>query len=98
MTIYIAGPMSRLPEFNYPMFNHVAKALRDKGYDVRNPAETDSGSTDKPWEFYMRLALQQLLECDEIMLLPGWENSRGACIEERLARELKMTVHKWDSA
>lgn len=90
--VYIAGPMTGLPGFNYPAFHAKAAELRAQGYEVRNPAENDSGSSGKPWEFYMRLALKQLLECDEIYLLPGSHNSRGARIEKNLAEELGMTI------
>lgn len=37
--IYIAGPMSGLPEFNYPAFNRAAAVLRAQGHHVENPAE-----------------------------------------------------------
>ncbi|MDV7194329.1 MULTISPECIES: DUF4406 domain-containing protein [Mycolicibacterium] len=97
MTVYIAGPMSDLPDSNYPAFNAVAKKLRAQGIDVRNPAENDAGSTGGTWEHYMRLGLRQLLECDEIMLLPGWRNSRGARIEHHIACELRMTVTEWSA-
>ena len=98
MTTYIAGPMSGLPDFNYPAFNAAAAQLRAEGVQVINPAESDGGSTGKPWEFYMRLALRGLLECDAIVLLPGWEESRGARIERRLAQDLGMTVTEWVGA
>ncbi|MCV7205284.1 DUF4406 domain-containing protein [Mycolicibacterium peregrinum] len=87
--------MTGIPDFNYPMFNVVAQHLRGLGHKVQNPAENDGGSSDKPWQFYMRLALRQLLDCDEVMLLPGWQNSRGARIEESVARALGMTVREW---
>lgn len=90
--IYIGGPMSGLPEFNDPAFHAKAAELRALGHKVHNPAENDGTSTDKPWAFYMRLALRQLLECDEIHLLPGWRNSRGATIEYSVARELGMWI------
>jgi len=97
MTVYIAGPMSGLPDFNYPAFNAKAAELRDQGYEVRNPAESDGGSSGKPWEFYMRHALLMLLECDEIHFLPGWSESRGASVENFVARVLKMRVSGADA-
>lgn len=39
--IYIAGPMSGLPHFNFPAFYAVAEALRAQGHDVVSPAELD---------------------------------------------------------
>ncbi len=92
MATYLAGPMTGLPEFNYPAFHAKAAELRAQGIDVRNPAENDSGSAGKSWEFYMRLALRMLLECDEIHMLPGWGESRGAQLELFVARMLSMTV------
>ena len=43
--IYIAGPMSGLPEFNFPAFNAVAKHFRDRGWVVFNPAEKEVEKT-----------------------------------------------------
>lgn len=93
--VYIAGPMTGLPEFNYPAFNAVAAQLRSQGCKVVNPAEQDTGSTGKPWEFYMRLGLRGLLECDAMVLLPGWRKSRGARIEHQIACELGMYIWEW---
>lgn len=85
--IYIAGPMTGLPEFNVPAFRAAAVLLRLRGLEVVNPAEL-GGGTDKPWEFYMRQSLKAMLDCDSICLLPGWASSRGATIECRLAQAL----------
>ena len=94
--IYLAGPMSNLPEFNYPAFNAAAKQLRELGFTVENPAENDGGSTGKPWAWYMRRAIKQLVTCDIVVLLPGWEESRGARLERFIAHELGMPVDTLD--
>ena len=95
MTAYIAGPMTGLPEFNYPAFNAVAAELRNSGVDVVSPTELHDGDTSRPYDYYLRLGLKALLDCDEIVLLPGWENSRGARLELAVAEALSMKVTKW---
>lgn len=89
--IYLAGPMTGLPDFNYPAFNREAARLRDLGYDVENPAENPENH-DKRWETYMRLAIPQMLTCDMVAVLPGAALSRGAVVEISLARQLAMPV------
>ena len=37
-------------------------------------------------------AISQLVTCDRIHLLPGWEKSRGANEEKRIAELLGMTI------
>lgn len=40
--VYLSGPMSGLPEFNFPAFHKYAAELRSKGYTVFSPAEKDN--------------------------------------------------------
>lgn len=38
---YLAGPMSNIKAFNFPKFRRIATFLREKGYNICNPAELD---------------------------------------------------------
>lgn len=95
--LYIAGPMTGLPEHNYPAFHAAAAELRAAGYEVESPAEP--GQVEGwAWEDYMRRGLVQMCRCDGVALLPGWHASRGAVIEANLASTLGLrlwTVPMW---
>ena len=40
----------------------------------------------------MRRDLHELMECDVILMLPGWENSRGAIAEHAVATAMSIPV------
>lgn len=58
--IYISGPMSGMPEHNFPAFNAEAARLRALGYDVVNPAELNP-EPEKTWHDCLRTDLMELL-------------------------------------
>ena len=90
--LYLAGPMSGLPEFNHPAFHAAAAELRAAGYTVINPAENGL-DRDAPWLRHMRHDIAQLVTlCDAVATLPGSPESRGAMIEVGLARGLGFPV------
>lgn len=91
--VYLSGPMTGKPGFNYAAFNELAADLRERGYVVLNPAENFGGATDRPREDYMRLDLAHVLEADEVIVLDGWEQSRGATLEVKVALECGIPVY-----
>jgi hypothetical protein len=89
--IYLSGPMTGLPGYNYPAFNAEAGRLRELDYTVENPAENPLPA-DAPWHQWMRDAIRQMLTCDAVALMPGWQVSRGANVEVELAIHLGIAV------
>lgn len=89
--IYIAGPMTGLPDFNFPAFNDMAAILRGLGYHVENPAE--HGVVEgAEWADYLRHDIARLATCEALVLLPGWPWSRGALLEVHIAKALGIQI------
>jgi len=85
--LYLSGPMSGLPDYNKPEFNRVAAKLRAIGHEVANPAEWDGEATEGwTWNDYIARDLTVLLqgEFEGLVMLAGWESSRGAGLEAHL--------------
>lgn len=91
MRTYLAGPMTGYPELNFPLFHAEAKRLRDNGHDVVNPAEINVDPA-KGWTECMRADIAELVKCEAIAMLPGWQQSRGATLEHHIATHLGLVV------
>lgn len=95
MNIYISGPMTGLPDYNYPAFNEAAALMREQGHIVYNPAEYPyDGPLD---QFPLRAAFHEYCGwiCDRaeaILMLPGWSRSKGATAERCLALAIGVKV------
>lgn len=89
--IYISGPMTGIPEWNFPAFNAEAARLRALGYEVVNPVDINP-DPGKAWHDCLREDIVQMLGCDTLALLPGWEMSEGANLELHIAHRVKMRI------
>lgn len=93
MKIYVSGPMTGLPEKNYPAFKRVTTTLRATGHEVYCPSEyKDDGR-----EFVLREGFKEYTSwiCDHaegIFMLSGWEASKGARAEHALAVALELRI------
>ncbi len=101
---YLAGPMTGIPQFNFPAFFAAAEALRNQGFHIISPAEIDDaedagaamksvdgapgsgtcgeGDKAKTWGDFLARDVKLIADtCTGIILLDGWEKSRGARLE-----------------
>lgn len=94
--IYISGPIGKpdVAEANRKVFYAAEDELRAGGAAVFNPCRHIPGHPknmadyDDVWRWYMRQDIRALTQCDAIYMLPGWQNSKGACWEFRIAQML----------
>jgi hypothetical protein len=85
--------MTGLPEHNFPAFHAMANKVRELGYEVLNPADFDNALVDGlTWHQCMKRDIGLVAESDALVVLSGWEKSKGACIEVQLARWLNLPV------
>ena len=102
--LYLAGPMTGIPEYNFPAFAAARNALRAAGFVVYCPAESDIWNgfdprkdkwTPKLGRAAMQRNLTFITDADGIALLtdnPMWLQSRGLIPELALAAYLGLPV------
>lgn len=100
MKIYIVGPMSGIPDWNFPAFDAAEKRWREAGHIPVSPAAIDRlmGIDPKmvvaPEEIpkiiceAMERDLVVIRQVDALALIPGWEFSSGATVEVAYAQYL----------
>jgi len=88
MKVYISGPMSGYTNLNVYAFHAMAARLHAMGYCVANPADVHVDGWQ--WVDYMNCDLAMLRDCDAMIMLPGWEHSKGARIERRYAKRRRI--------
>lgn len=88
--VYISGPMTGYPNYNYPAFFDAEERLRDSGFDVVNPARHEDADLpeDPQWPDFMRVAMRALSRVDMVAVLPRADASRGANCEVAWALDL----------
>lgn len=89
-TLYVAGPMTGYPDYNYKAFDEAERWLRDHGYEVLNP--TSNKPDDPTWDNYMRASIVQVTQADGIAVLRNWQGSAGAVLEVQIAQALRVPV------
>lgn len=101
MKIYLAGPMSietadgydTVPPERVSLFEERAAELIGMDHDVFNPALNDLLFPGLKRAEYLAIDLAELVFCDTVALLPGYEQSAGVCrVELPVALSLGLQV------
>lgn len=108
MKLYLAGPMTGIEQHNVPAFDAAADALRGLCFAVVSPPDItranplpgihgDGSISQAAYQELVRLDLLELLDCDAVAVLPGWDRSKGARLEAAVAIATGMNIYTVES-
>lgn len=81
MKIYIAGPITGIIDYKQK-FMAAEEKVKEMGHIAINPAYLPEGLRD-----YMGICKAMIDQADAIILLDGWEDSKGSCEELTYAHD-----------
>ncbi|OHE63872.1 MAG: hypothetical protein A2001_01540 [Treponema sp. GWC1_61_84] len=90
MKVYISGPATGHPDDNLPAFLDAAHDITAAFHDPIVPHCFVTSVCS--WEAAMRACIRIMMSADAVLVLPGWEKSRGACLEVQIATALSIPV------
>lgn len=90
---YVAGPMTGIPEYNYPAFYQAKDLLLELGLVPVIPPELCPFEEGLNYTDYFKADVEGMLTCQIQVLLPGWTQSPGARAEMTLAAAMRMPTY-----
>jgi len=94
--VYVCGPMAGYPDHNFPAFKQVTKRLRGLGFEVVCPTEVNPVPPTEEvvaggerWIECLICDIKQMLDCEALYILDGWNKSSGATLEMMIAMCLR---------
>lgn len=92
MKTYISGKITGLPyEEVQKNFNEAEELLIGIGMEPVNPLNNGL-PCESTWEKHMIRDIEMLMDCDSVLMLSNWFDSKGARIEKYIAEERGMTI------
>lgn len=103
-TIYLAGKVTGLPQDQViEKFRKKQIELESNGHTVLNPLTLVKNFKEfaeqsvcvpeiKTWEDEMKVCISDMVFCDELHLMPCWQESRGATLERDIALRLNIPI------
>lgn len=97
MNVYISGPVTGNKDYK-EQFGSMSYLLKREGHGAVNPVqimEPVRGVLD--YKTILQADLDLLEGCDAILLLPGWQDSHGACKEYDKSVRLGIKIYRTES-
>ena len=104
--VYIAGPMRFHPDLNEPEFRRAAAHAASIGWEPVVPKDIPpidhagdcptgyhSGHEGHSGWCYLRADVAVMAACDAVLMLHGWEMSKGATAEYQIAALLRLPIY-----
>ena len=97
MRIYLSGKITGREKEDYTrQFARTESFYKTGGFDVVNPVTIGEvilkNNPKAKWEDFMAEDLKALRTCTHIVLLEGWEESKGAKMEKAEAEKLGLEI------
>ena len=97
MRIYLSGKITGREKEDYTkQFARAERFYKTGGFDVVNPVtigeEILKQNPSATWEDFMQEDLKALRTCTHIVLLEGWEESKGAKMEKAEAEKMGLEI------
>ena len=94
--VYISGAIEHLDlEERKKAFQTAELILSENGFEPINPFNNGI-DVNADWREHMRVDIKNLLDCDYILMLKGWELSKGCKLEFDVATSCGIKVFNFD--
>lgn len=95
--IYISGPITGIKNYLLNFLraeNAIRASKRFKGSDIINPARLGNVLPYGTHKEYMELCYSLVGMSDKMVMLDGWQKSKGARLEKKMAEEMDMEIYE----